>query len=304
MLFRKNHSVVGQKAARARVCLWMICSTSLLTLSPAHHTDRAFAQARGEPKIATDPVISLTANVETAFPVRIESATELPKRATLLIKGIPGELTLTEGRVFDSGLWFVPAADLPKLKIQASSQAAGLRLSLAMTLVSLDGTVLAESRTILEVLPAAGSEAGQVPLAVQASAETQRTSSVIAPAPDETAVPPQGSAGKAIPSPPELLKSPQPLTISPAEEEQRLKSGQEAWDLDDVAGARLIFGYLANRGSAAGAWRLAQTYDPHILGRTTVGARFKPDEAVAARWYAKAAAMGHEEARKKIAGNR
>lgn len=302
MLFPKNHSVVRQKAARAHVCLWAICFTSLLTLSPAH-IDSAFAQARGEPKIATEPVISLTANVETAFPVHIESATELPKRATLLIKGIPGELTLTEGRVFDSGLWFVPAADLPKLKIQANSQAAGLRLSLAMTLVSLDGTVLAESRTILEVRPASGSETG-VPLAVQASAETQRTSSVIAPAPDETAVPPQGLAGKAIPNSPELLKSPQPLTISPAEEEQRLKSGQEAWDLDDVAGARLIFGYLANRGSAAGAWRLAQTYDPHILGRTTVGARFKPDEAVAARWYAKAAAMGHEEARKKIAGNR
>jgi hypothetical protein len=316
VVFPENHSASRRRAAKARDSFRLFCFAVLLIFSPAHDAFKAFAQSGGETKITAEPVISLTANVEMAFPVRIESTTELPKRTTLLIKGIPGSLTLTQGRVFDSGLWFVPAADLPKLRVQASSQAVGLRSPLSMTLVSLDGTVLAESNTVLEVRSAAGDAAGRVPTAVQASTETQSTSSVITTDPEGLAASPQGPAGKALSKSPELLKSaqpltspevlkpPQPLTISPAEEEERLKSGQEAWDLDDVAGARLIFGYLASRGSAAGAWRLAQTYDPHIIARTTVGARFKPDEAVAAKWYAKAAAMGHEEARKKIAGNR
>jgi hypothetical protein len=305
VVFQKNHSALRQQAAKVRSGLRLLCFTILLALSPAHQVHRAFAQAGAEVKIALDPVISLTANVEAAFPVRIESPTGLPRQANLLIKGVPGTLTLTEGRVFDSGLWFVPAADISRLRVQASSQAAGLRSSLSVALVSLDGTVLAESSAILEVRPMAGDPAGRVPTAaVQASAERQGTSNVIARAPDELSGPPRGPSGKAVSNSPEPLKPPQSLTISPAEEQQRLKSGQEAWDLDDLAGARLIFAYLASRGSATGAWRLGQTYDPHILARTTVGARFKPDEAVAAKWYAKAAAMGHEEARKKIAGNR
>jgi TPR repeat protein len=66
--------------------------------------------------------------------------------------------------------------------------------------------------------------------------------------------------------------------------------------------ARLIFEYLANRGSAAGAYRLAQTYDPKVLARTTIGSLYKPDENVAKDWYLKAAEMGYVEARNKLAG--
>ena len=98
-----------------------------------------------------------------------------------------------------------------------------------------------------------------------------------------------------------LDQKPAVLSISPAEEAQRLKSAQAAFELEDVTGARLILEYLVNHGSATGTYYLAQTYDPQILVRSTVGALLKPDQEVAARWYAKAAEMGHPEARKKIA---
>jgi hypothetical protein len=241
----------------------------LLLLSLFADISQSPAQQRTA--IETAPVLSLSPNIEAAFPVRIAEGADLPKRATLLIQGIPATLTLTQGRVFDSGVWFVPIADLPKLTIIATSEATGLQKPLTLTLVALDGTVLAEGRTTLAVGPAPGA------LDAKATAATQA---------------PAGSDARPNPG------------ISPAEEAERLKIGQAALTLNDIAAARLVFEHLANRGSAAGAWHLAQTYDPQVLARTTVGAHFKPDEAVAARWYARAAEMGHAEARRKVAGNR
>ena len=94
------------------------------------------------------------------------------------------------------------------------------------------------------------------------------------------------------------------LSISPKEEAERLKSGQAALALDDLAGARLIFEYLATHGSAAGAYQLAQTYDPQIVARMPMGALFKPDAKVAESWYLKAAELGHAEARKKLSAKK
>jgi TPR repeat protein len=90
------------------------------------------------------------------------------------------------------------------------------------------------------------------------------------------------------------------MSISPSEEAERLRSAQVALALDDLGGARLIFEYLATRGSATGAYQLAQTYDPQILVRTPIGAMFKPDAKVAEGWYLRAAELGHVEARKKL----
>ena len=97
---------------------------------------------------------------------------------------------------------------------------------------------------------------------------------------------------------------PASLSISPSEEAERLKSGQAALALDDLNGARLIFEYLATRGSAAGAYQLAQTYDPQILARTPMGAMFRPDPKVAESWYRRAAELGHVEAGKKLPGKK
>jgi hypothetical protein len=248
----------------------------LLLLSLFADISQSSAQQRAT--IETAPVLSLRPNAEAAFPVRIAAGADLPKRTTLLIHGIPATLTLTEGRVFDSGVWFVPVADLPRLKIVAASDAAGLEKPLTLTLVALDGTVLAEGGTTLAVGPVTG------------ALDTEATAAEAKSSPRNEVAP--------------LARPAANPAISPAEEAERLKIGQSALALNDIAAARLVFEHLANRGSAAGAWHLAQTYDPQVLARTTVGARFKPDEAVAARWYLRAAELGHAEARRKVAGSR
>jgi WD40 repeat protein len=93
------------------------------------------------------------------------------------------------------------------------------------------------------------------------------------------------------------------LQISQSEEAERLKRGKAALALDDIAGARLIFEYLANHGSAAGAYQLALTYDPQYQSANPLDAS-GPDARLAQSWYLKAAELGHPEARKKIAAGK
>jgi TPR repeat protein len=150
---------------------------------------------------------------------------------------------------------------------------------LSISLVSLDGTVLAERRMMLQIAPTG------------ATAIATRAASV--------AVEPSAAEAKVA-----APETPPPMLISPEEEAQRLKRGDDALALSDVAGARLIFEHLAAHGSATGAFKLAQTHDPQLLSRLPGGAMMRPDPEVAARWYAKAAAMGHAGAREKIAGSR
>ena len=89
------------------------------------------------------------------------------------------------------------------------------------------------------------------------------------------------------------------MSISKEEESERLRAGAAALELGDIAAARLIFKYLAEHGSAEGAYRVAQTHDPEVLAKFGVVA-FKADREAAANWYLKAATMGHRNAQKKI----
>jgi hypothetical protein len=270
----------------------------LLALSPFLGIVEVPAQTARPGTIEIAPAFTLTPNIETPFPVRIAETANLPKRATLLIKGVPPNLTLTQGRVFDSGVWFVPATELPKLRILASSEAAGLRVLLMLTLVSLDGAVLGEGKTILSIgEPSGGQSKAQDPAStVTTSAEVK------APVAEDVSVPERRPANLEPPKKP--VGSSLHPSVTPAEEAERLRSGQAALALDDVAAARLIFEYLAFRGSAQAAWHLAQSYDPQFLGQMTTASHAKSDPAAAAKWYARAAEMGHAEARKKLAGRR
>ncbi len=64
---------------------------------------------------------------------------------------------------------------------------------------------------------------------------------------------------------------------------------------NDFAGARLIFQYLANHGSADGAFALAESFDPKKLaGHRVTG--MMPDANLARSWYALAAELGSKEA--------
>jgi type II secretory pathway predicted ATPase ExeA len=80
-------------------------------------------------------------------------------------------------------------------------------------------------------------------------------------------------------------------TLPPALMDALVKRGNEALDLGDIAGARLLFQRAAEAGNGAAATALGKTYDPNFT--TSVGAR---DPARAIDWYRKAIAQGDQDA--------
>ena len=79
------------------------------------------------------------------------------------------------------------------------------------------------------------------------------------------------------------------------QEEKMLKRASTLLGQNDIAGARLIFQYLANHGSAGGAFALAESYDPKKwAGHRITG--MTPDANLARTWYARAAELGSREA--------
>jgi hypothetical protein len=100
------------------------------------------------------------------------------------------------------------------------------------------------------------------------------------------------------PAQPEVRTAP---AMAPAEEEVLLKKGALLLKNGDVSAARLCFENLALRGSAKGAYALAQSFDPAVL-RSMKIAGLRPDLTKAKEWYAKASALGDQEAAQRLNG--
>jgi hypothetical protein len=72
----------------------------------------------------------------------------------------------------------------------------------------------------------------------------------------------------------------------------KMKMGTELMANGDVAAARLMFERAAEAGDAAGAFALAETYDPVVLRRLHLRGGVVPDVALARKWYETARDLG------------
>lgn len=120
---------------------------------------RAYAAG---PEIITIPEIWVTPETEMPLVIMVQSRDPLPPRLMLLVRGLPPEVTLTEGRPFGQGVWVVPLASLARLRLRAPAQTSQNPLSLS--LVTLEGTPLAETSVTLFVAQPPG-KADQLPTA-------------------------------------------------------------------------------------------------------------------------------------------
>ena len=111
---------------------------------------------------------------------------------------------------------------------------------------------------------------------------------------------------------PALLPMP-PQTVSPSVAPQRplagedspviaakMKIGVELMTYGEVAAARVMFQRAAEAGDGAGAFALAETYDPLVLGGLRLREGITPDLALARTWYERARDLGSLEARDRI----
>ncbi len=121
-----------------------------------------------------------------------------------------------------------------------------------------------------------------------ATAEPARRETA-APATRETTAPASrdtGSTGK-------------PRSSGAPNEAMLMARANENFAKGDVAGARVIYEYLAMQGSSMAAMAMGETYDPLVLAKLVVKG-LEADPQRAQEWYEKAEALGSQEARSRL----
>lgn len=243
----------------------------------------AGAQLRegSRPVLQMPSALIVAPGTDTGLAIEISAVEALPKTAFLRLRGLPTSVRLSEGHAISPGVWAVPLASLATLKLRIPADLAG-KSRLAVSLVTVDGLVLAEVETALVIAAAAST------LAMPASP----------PRPPERQVEPKGE--------PQPKAAPRAVA-RPALDPQALKQahahkarGERALAMGGIAEARGYLERAAEIGLAEAALLLGATFDPHELKRMgAVGVAADP--AAARRWYEEARRLGAAEAGPRLA---
>jgi hypothetical protein len=222
----------------------------------------AVAQQTAAAAVKAAPELRAETASRLRFPIEVGPEQAIAKNSFIRIRGMPPTAALTEGHAIAAGSWAVPLAALPALGIILPAGLEG-RFEVAISLVSIEGTVLAETRTTLLVLPARPRQP-----------------------------PAQTSASLAPPVP----------KLSTADRERALglyAKGAEQLHNGSVYAARKFFELAANIGLPEAAVAVAATYDPDELAKLNVMG-LQPDPAAARKWYEKARELGAVEATERL----
>lgn len=108
------------------------------------------AQTLDRPSISVARIIAAQPSAQVAFPIRVAQA---PRDSFARVRGLPRTAALSEGHSIGAGAWAVPLNALPTLTITLPSTAAG-RADVQVALVGPDGSVLAETKCVLDIATA------------------------------------------------------------------------------------------------------------------------------------------------------
>jgi hypothetical protein len=240
---------------------------------------------QSHPSVSVAPTISAEPATQAAFPIRVGPADALPRNSFVRVRGLPPMAALSEGHSIAAGSWAVPLAALPNLKITVPAGANG-RSDVTVTLVGIDGAVLAEAKSTV-VIGAAQSAAG----AGTRSTGAPASASILRAAPLPTS--PEPGVGTT----PEVVPA---LTPEDRERALRLmKKGDEQMQEGNVSAARLFYERAADAGLAQAAMALAATFDGPELARLNLRG-IEPDRKQARRWYERARQLGASDADQRL----
>jgi hypothetical protein len=269
-------------AGSARIALGALLALGVWLCAASHG---AVAQPADAPRIRVAPTILAEPATQTPISIQIGPSDALPSNSFVRLRGLPPSVSLTEGHAIAPGSWAVPLFGLPTLKANVPAGVSG-RSEVTVSLVGVDGTLLAEARIALIVGPAA-----MIAPAERAAEEPAQKRSTFAPPPP---APKADRGAPALPRPPELSAQ------DKARAERLLAQGEKHLSDGKVEAARGFFQRAADTGLAAGAVRLAATYDPAELARLQVQG-VVPDRALARKWYERARELGAPEAEERLA---
>ena len=231
-------------------------------IAPLSRGLAAPAQPQQRVAINVTPMTQAEPASNTRLAIQVGPREAIAANSFIRIRGLPPTVALTEGHVIAPGAWAIPLAALPNLSIILPTGLQG-QSDIAISLVSVDGAVLAEARTMLCC---------------------RRCPPPPRPSPREAQSPPAGAG--VVP------------TLAPAELERALglhAKGQEQLERGNIYAARKFFERAAEIGLAQSAVALADTYDPEELARLRV-IGIQADVEAAKKWYEKARELGAAEA--------
>jgi len=249
------------------VCVALVC--------PAFGSVAAATQGNKAQITVATAILAEPASV-TPLPIQIGPQEVVPRNSFVRLRGMPPTVSLTEGYAIGPGFWAIPLTGLPTLKANVPVGISG-RSELIITLVAIDGTLLAEARTTLVV------EVGATVSPVERTRPEQMPKSSLTPP---------------TPLRAESLVAPRIPGLSAEERsnaEKLVALGKRYLEQGNIEIARQFFQRAANAGLADGAMRLAATYDPAELAR--LGAQgVVANRAEALRWYERARELGAPDA--------
>jgi hypothetical protein len=254
---------------------------------------RAHAQQVVQPQIRVEARIVARARSQVALLIQIGPAEALPKKGFISLRGLPPNVTLTAGQSIAAGSWTVPIAELATLKADIPAGLSG-QASVLISLIALNGRMLAQARTTLVVEPSTTPSASAEGARTEGAPPERAAPGVPAPTP-----PPQAAKEETkTPAAPSPAPAARPAELSAAEKERAehaLAQGGQYLARGSVLVARQYFQLAAEAGLAEAALRLAATYDPTELQRLEVSG-VVPDRDMARKWYERARDLGSRDA--------
>ena len=268
----------GRAGALPRLALAGTIIAGLLgALSPT----QTEAQTSPRPTISVAATIPAEPGSQTDFGIRIGPPDAVPRNSFLRVRGLPPMAALSDGHSIAPGAWAVSLGALPDLKIMLPAGALG-RSEIVITLVTVDGSVLAETKATLAIAAARQFERGQ---AQRDAGPPGGATMLRAGAPLQTPPPPAAAEPRA-PAPD------QSVTPQDRERAQRMmKKGDEQLEEGNVSAARLLYERAAEAGLAQAAMALAATFDAAEFARLKLRG-VEADANEARRWYERARQLG------------
>jgi hypothetical protein len=235
--------------------------------------------------------VTAETGVRSPLAIRVGPPGALPRNSYLRIRGLPTTASLSDGYVIAPGSWAIPIARVDSLSVLLDVNAPA-QSDLIVTLLSVEGAVLAEVTSTLIV----GTTTGSTGRSTQKEPETKApTNATILRAGTE----PPNEPRATISGP--GLRVGSPITPEDRERAQRLmQRGEEQFAQGNVAAARLMYERAADIGLPEAALALGASFDTEELARLSVRGGVQADAKEARRWYERALQLGARDAEPRL----
>jgi hypothetical protein len=252
------------------------------------------AQTTSRAAITVPTAITAEAASQVALPIGVGPPDAVPPKSFLRVRGLPPMAALSEGHSIAPGAWAVALTALPNLKVMLPAGSSG-RSEMIITLVALDGAVLAEAKSSLVISAARPSENSDSSVPPPPAASMLRAGAP-PPGPPEA----KGPSGPVPPSAAAAAVEAKAMTPQDRERAQRLMArGTQQLEEGNVAGARLFFEQAVDAGLPQAAMALAATFDATELAKLRVRG-IEANSKQARRWYERAQQLGIAEAEQRL----